>query len=51
MMSSHSLNGFVLIIVGTDPSPAGSYVLLHNGREGLRLEPERGEELARGEKF
>ena len=51
MMSSHSLNGFVLIIVGTNPSPAGIYVLLHNGREGLRLEPERGEELARGEKF
>jgi integrative and conjugative element protein (TIGR02256 family) len=41
-ISSHSLNGFMLIIVGTDPAPGGIYVLLHNGRTSLRLEAEWG---------
>jgi integrative and conjugative element protein (TIGR02256 family) len=35
--SSHGLNALALVIVGTDPSPAGICSLLHNGRDYIFL--------------
>jgi integrative and conjugative element protein (TIGR02256 family) len=37
--SSHGLNALVLMIVGTDPGPAGICSLLHNGRDYILLRP------------
>lgn len=45
--SSHSLNAFVLIIVGTDCASTSLCVLLHDGRNQLRLHPEH--RLQKGE--
>ena len=37
--STHDLNGFLLIIVGTDPFPSGVRVSIHTGSNELVLEP------------
>lgn len=37
--SAHDLNGFLLIIVGTDPFPSGVRVSLHTGSKELLLDP------------
>jgi integrative and conjugative element protein (TIGR02256 family) len=39
--SSHELNGFVLIIVGTAPAPIGLSVSLHDGSQFLVLRPSK----------
>jgi integrative and conjugative element protein (TIGR02256 family) len=39
LKSQHSLNAFVLIVVGTASFPGGLCVLIHDGREALRLAP------------
>ncbi len=36
--STHGLSGFILIVVGTAPSPQGLHVSLHSGNEQLVLE-------------
>jgi hypothetical protein len=38
--STHGLNGFLLIVVGTAPFPEGLHVSLNNDDEHLRLEAE-----------
>lgn len=38
--SRHSLNGFVLLVVGLDPAPAGLHLSIHDGTSGYRLHPE-----------
>ena len=35
--SSHSLNGFVIVVVGTANPPDGLYVAIHDGRASYRL--------------
>jgi integrative and conjugative element protein (TIGR02256 family) len=35
--SVHHLNGFLLVIVGTQSLPSGLYVAVHNDREAVRL--------------
>jgi len=43
LKSTHGLNGFVLILVGTAPFPEGLHVSLHNGNEHLKLNPAEAE--------
>lgn len=38
--SVHSLNGFVLVIVGKKDPPAGLYVMIHDGNESFPLQPQ-----------
>ncbi|WP_418901590.1 Mov34/MPN/PAD-1 family protein [Terripilifer ovatus] len=38
--SEHALNGFVLVIVGTDPLPDGLYVALSDRKQSVALQPE-----------
>lgn len=40
--STHTLNAFVLIVVGRADLPAGLHVSLHNGRQTLVLQPAIG---------
>lgn len=35
--STHHLNGFLLVIVGTDKLPSGLYVAIHNDQEAVPL--------------
>ena len=35
--STHNLNGFILIVVGTKKLPDGLHVLIHDGTSGFRL--------------
>jgi integrative and conjugative element protein (TIGR02256 family) len=37
--STHHLNGLLLVIVGTQESPSGPYVAVHNDKENVRLVP------------
>jgi integrative and conjugative element protein (TIGR02256 family) len=38
--STHHLNGFLLVIAGTEIFPSGLYVAIHNDEEVVRLLPE-----------
>jgi len=40
--STHGLNGFILIVVGTAPFPQGLHVSLHTGNEQLVLKGHNG---------
>jgi len=39
--SRHHLNGFLLVIAGTQKLPSGLYVAIHNDREVLHLFPQK----------
>ena len=38
--STHHLNGFLLVIAGTQRLPSGLYVAVHNDKEAVRLLPQ-----------
>jgi integrative and conjugative element protein (TIGR02256 family) len=40
-MSKHHLNGFLMIIVGTEAFPDGLHISLHGPTEGIKIEPLR----------
>lgn len=41
LKSSHTLNGFILVVVGRSGPPEGLHVLLHDGKNASRLDPKR----------
>lgn len=43
--STHNLNAFVLVVVGTATPPGGLHVAIHNANTSLRLEPTAGGSL------